>query len=166
MKKWRLRENRGRRSRSQGRRRSPNQLSRAGRGHSRVLSPERHPDSDCGHTPPGTASLVLGSREKSRVRLHRRTLDGMQARQGQHPGHRQHWASVSEAAGKAAGDVKGELCQSDARTRLSDGLTSKDKLGHSGKGGKVKVKVAQSCPTLRPRGLCPRNSPGRNTAVG
>ena len=29
-----------------------------------------------------------------------------------------------------------------------------------------KVKVAQSCPTLRPHGLCPWNSPGQNTGVG
>ena len=32
---------------------------------------------------------------------------------------------------------------------------------------KVKVKVAQSCQTLRPLGLCsPWNSPGQNTGVG
>ena len=31
----------------------------------------------------------------------------------------------------------------------------------------VKVKVAQSCRTLRPHGLCsPWNSPGQNTGVG
>ena len=31
----------------------------------------------------------------------------------------------------------------------------------------VVVKVAQSCPTLRPHGLySPRNSPGQNTGVG
>ena len=32
---------------------------------------------------------------------------------------------------------------------------------------KVKVKVTQSCPTLRPHGLySPWNSPGQNTGVG
>ena len=29
-----------------------------------------------------------------------------------------------------------------------------------------KVKVAQSCPTLRPHGLCPWNSPGQSTGEG
>ena len=55
-------------------------------------------------------------------------------------------------------------------------LYKKRRLGHRHAGRKdhvkTKVKVAQSCLTLRPHGLkptsllCPWNSPGKNTGVG
>ena len=43
----------------------------------------------------------------------------------------------------------------------------KDRSVSSGVGGKVKVKITQSCPTLcDPRDFSPWNSPGQNTGVG